>query len=178
MTKKITRGLSRIDAGLDNCLYMGNLDAQRDWGHAKEYVEMQWLMLQQDQPEDYVIATGRMETIRKFIDICAKILNWNKNNNESAIIWEGEGLNEVGRRRDTNEIVIKIDSRYFRPTEVEQLLGDPTKAFKKLGWEPKITLEELAEEMIEYDKREALKESLLKKKGFEVLNSLENPPSI
>ena len=178
VTKKITRGLSRIDAGLDNCLYMGNIDAQRDWGHAKEYVEMQWLMLQQDQPEDYVIATGRMETIRKFIDICAKILNWNKNNNESAIIWEGEGLNEVGRRRDTNEIVIKIDSRYFRPTEVEQLLGDPTKAFKKLGWEPKITLEELAEEMIEYDKREALKESLLKKKGFEVLNSLENPPSI
>ncbi len=178
VTKKITRGLSRIDAGLDNCLYMGNLDAQRDWGHAKEYVEMQWLMLQQDQPEDFVIATGRMETIRKFIDICAKILNWNKNNNESAIIWEGEGLNEVGRRRDTNEIVIKIDSRYFRPTEVEQLLGDPTKAFKKLGWEPKITLEELAEEMIKYDKREALKESLLKKKGFEVLNSLENPPSI
>ncbi len=178
VTKKITRGLARIDAGLETCLYMGNLDARRDWGHAKEYVAMQWLMLQQDNPEDYVIATGRMESIRKFIEICAQKLNWNKNNDEIPILWEGEGLNEVGRRRDTNEIIIKVDSRYFRPTEVEQLLGDPTKAFKKLGWKPKITLEELAEEMLEYDKREALKESVLKKKGFEVLNSLENPPSI
>ena len=178
VTKKITRGLTRIDAGLDSCLYMGNLDARRDWGHAKEYVFMQWLMLQQDKPEDYVIATGRMESIRKFIEICAQKLNWNKGNNNSAIIWEGKGLNEVGRRRDTNEIVIKIDSRYFRPTEVDQLLGDPSKAYRNLSWEPKITLEELAEEMIEFDKKEALKESVLKNKGFEVLTSLENPPSI
>ncbi len=165
VTRKITRGLSRIDVGLSCCIYMGNLDAKRDWGHARDYVEMQWLMLQQDQPEDYVIATGRMESVRKFIELCAKKLGWDKNN-DKAIIWEGEGIKEVGRRSDTGEIVIRVDSKYYRPAEVEQLLGDSTKAKKTLGWEPKITLEELIDEMIENDKKQALKETHLKKEGF------------
>ena len=178
VTRKITRGLARINAGLDNCLYMGNLDAKRDWGHAKDYIKMQWLMLQQDNPEDYVIATGRMETVRKFIEISAQKLNWAKGNDDHAIIWEGEGVNEIGRRADTKQVVIRIDKRYFRPTEVEQLLGDPSKAYKKLNWEPLITLEELISEMINNDQEEALKEAHLKKKGFKVNLDKEIPPSI
>ncbi len=175
VTKKITRGLCRVNAGLEDCIYMGNIDAKRDWGHAKDYVEMQWLMLQQKIPEDFVIATGRMETVRKFIEISAEKLNWNPTDGGPAIIWEGTGINEVGRRADTKKIVIKIDPRYFRPCEVEQLLGDPKKAFKKLNWTPKLTLESLIEEMIEADKEEALKESLLRKEGFKVSSSIESP---
>ena len=159
VTKKITRGLARINAGIENCLYVGNLDAKRDWGHAKDYVEMQWLMLQQEKPEDFVIASGRMETVRRFIEITANKVGWKKNgSDENSIIWEGEGTEEVGRRADTNEVVIRIDKRYFRPTEVNQLLGDSTKAYKKLNWKPKFSLEELIEEMLEVDKEEALKE--------------------
>ena len=176
VTRKITRGLARIDAGLDKFLYMGNLDSLRDWGHAKDYVEMQWMMLQQKEPKDYVIATGRQESVRRFIELSAKELGWaSKSNN--AIIWEGDGINEIGRRGDTQEIVIKIDKRYFRPTEVETLLGDPSKARKELGWTPKITLEELISEMIEKDKEEAQKESLLNRSGFKTVASLESPPS-
>ena len=166
VTKKITRGLCRINAGLENCLYVGNIDAKRDWGHAKDFVEMQWLMLQQKNPEDFVIATGRMETVRKFIEISAEKLNWNKDKLGPAIIWEGNGINEIGRRADTKEIVIRIDPKYFRPCEVDQLLGDPNKALKKLKWKPKITLENLIEEMINKDNEEALKESFLKKEGL------------
>ena len=162
VTRKITRGLSRINAGLDSCIYLGNLDAKRDWGHAKDYVEMQWLMLQQEDPEDFVIATGVTETVRQFIEICAKKLKWHAKENESPIIWEGEGINEIGRRADTKDIVIRVDKRYFRPTEVDILIGDPKKAFKKLGWEPKIKLEELIDEMIEKDLKEAKKEFNLK----------------
>ena len=176
VTRKITRGLARINAGLDNCLYMGNLDAKRDWGHAKDYVEMQWLMLQQEKPEDFVIATGRTETVRKFIEISAKALKWNKNEEDPAIIWEGNGTKEIGRRADTNQIVIRIDPRYFRPVEVDQLLGDPSKALSNLGWIPKRSLEELIEEMINADKEEAFKEYHLKKEGFKVLGSMETPP--
>ena len=176
VTRKITRGLARIDAGLDSCLYMGNLDSKRDWGHAKDYVAMQWLMLQQEKPEDFVIATGRMETVRKFIEISADQFSWKKNNQGASILWEGQGTKEVGRRADTNEIIIRIDPRYFRPTEVEQLQGDPLKAFQKLGWEPKISLEELIIEMIKLDKEEALKESLLKKEGFNIKGPIESPP--
>ena len=132
VTRKITRGLARIDAGLDNCIYLGNINSKRDWGHAKDYVEMQWLMLQQKIPKDYVIATGRTETVRKFIEICAENLNWNPSKNGPSIIWEGEGINEIGRRPDTNQIVIRIDPRYFRPTEVDILIGDPSKAKKGL----------------------------------------------
>ena len=158
VTRKITRGLTRIDAGLEECLYLGNLDVKRDWGHAKDYVEMQWLMLQQQIPEDFVISSGRTETVRKFIEISAEKIGWNRGLDKPSIIWEGEGINEVGRRADNNKVVIKIDKRYFRPTEVEQLLGDPSKAYKKLGWSPKTNLEDLIEEMIEYDKLEAIKE--------------------
>ena len=158
VTRKITRGLSRIETGLESCIYLGNLDAKRDWGHAKDYIEMQWLMLQQEKPEDFVIATGVTETVRKFIEICAKKLKWNTKDNESPIIWEGNGINEIGRRADTKDIVIRVDKRYFRPTEVDILVGDAHKAFKKLGKKKKINLEELIDEMIAKDLKEAKKE--------------------
>ena len=173
VTRKITRGLSRINIGLEKCIYMGNLDSKRDWGHAKDYVFMQWLMLQQEKPEDFVIASGQMKSVREFIELCAIELGWNKGNERKGIIWEGSGINEIGRRADTKEVVIKIDSKYFRPTEVDQLLGDPTKARKKLNWEPKVTLDELVSEMIKEDLHEARKESMLKKKGFSIYNSKE-----
>ena len=177
VTKKITRGLTRINLGLENCLYLGNLDAKRDWGHAKDYVAMQWLMLQQDVPEDFVIASGRMETVRKFVEISASKLKWNKDHNGPSIIWEGEGVNEIGRRPDTNEIIIRIDPRYFRPTEVDELLGDPTKANNKLGWHPTITLEEMISEMITVDNEEAKKELILQNSGMKVASEFESPPS-
>ena len=157
-TRKITRGLSRIEAGLDECLHMGNLNAKRDWGHAKDYVAMQWLMLQQKEAKDYVISTGRMETIRTFIELTAKQIGWNKNKTEPAIIWEGDGINEIGRRADNNKIVIRVDPKYFRPTEVEELRGDSSKAYKDMGWEPKTTLEQMIKEMVEEDKKEVQKD--------------------
>ena len=135
---------------------------------------MQWLMLQQEIPEDFVIATGRMETVRKFIEICSKILNWSAHKNGPGIIWEGEGINEIGRRADNNKIIVRIDPKYFRPTEVDKLLGDPQKAFKKLGWSPKTNLEELISEMLKSDLEEAKKEAYLKKKGFKVTESIES----
>ena len=157
VTRKITRGLARIDAGLEKCIYMGNLDSKRDWGHAKDYVEMQWLMLQQEIPEDFVIASGRTETVRKFIELSAKSLGWGEGF-ENPIIWEGKGINEIGKRSDNQEVIIRIDPTYFRPSEVDLLLGDPTKAKIKLGWEPKIKLEEMISEMIKEDKINAQKE--------------------
>ena len=177
VTRKITRGLTRIDAGLEKCIYMGNLDAKRDWGHARDYVKMQWLMLQQEKPDDFVISTGRMETVRKFIEICAKKLSWNNKASEEGIIWEGDGINEVGKRADTGQIVIKVDSRYFRPTEVDQLLGDSTKAYNKLGWKPETTLESLIEEMIDSDKYKALEEAMIIKEGFQKTFPMESPPN-
>jgi len=172
VTRKITRGLSRIDAGLDVCLYMGNLDSLRDWGHAKDYIEMQWLMLQQPTAEDFVIATGIQESVRNFIDLTARELGW------GGISWEGSELNEVGRRRDSGEIVVRIDPRYFRPAEVETLLGDPTKAQESLGWKPKITLIELIKEMVASDRENATKEAILKREGFNVVSSMETPPTL
>ena len=166
VTRKITRGLCRIDKGLENCLYMGNLDSLRDWGFAKDYVEMQWLMLQQEKPEDYVIASGRQESVRDFIELSARELGWKSKNSEQAIIWEGQGLNEVGRRADNGEIVIKIDKRYFRPCEVDSLLGDAKKAREKLGWEPKTSINNLIKIMIKNDKKEVEKESFLQQKLF------------
>ena len=174
VTKKITRGLARIDCGLDDCLYLGNIEAKRDWGHARDYVEMQWLMLQQDKPEDYVISSGRQKSIREFVELVAKNLNWNTNENSSGIIWEGEGLDEVGRREDNNKIVIRIDSRYFRPTEVDTLLGDSSKAHAKLGWSPKIELDQLVKEMVEVDLKDSKKELLLKKQGYKIPKINEN----
>jgi len=176
VTRKITRGLARIDAGLDQCLFMGNLDSLRDWGHARDYVEMQWRMLQQETPEDFVIATGRQETVRRFIELAAEQLGWGSGSG-LAIQWDGSGLEEVGRRADTGAVVVQIDPRYFRPAEVETLLGDPTKAKDKLGWTPTTTLEELVSEMVAADKEEAAKEALLRRKGFAVVGSMENPPS-
>ena len=171
VTRKITRGLSRINAGLDQCLYMGNLDSLRDWGHARDYVEMQWLMLQQEQPEDFVIATGRQESVRRFIELTAQELGW------GGIEWSGKGLQETGKRADTSEVVVRIDPRYFRPAEVETLLGDPTKAREKLSWTPTTTLEQLVGEMVAADVEEAAKEATLRREGFLVVGSMENPPT-
>ena len=175
VTRKITRGLARIDTGLDQCLFMGNLDSLRDWGHARDYVEMQWRMLQQETPEDFVIATGRQESVRRFIELAAEQLGWGTAGGQ-AIRWDGSGIGEVGRRSDTGDVVVRIDPRYFRPAEVETLLGDPTKAKDKLGWTPTTTLEELVAEMVAADKEEAAKEALLRRKGFAVVGSMENPP--
>ena len=173
VTRKITRGLSRIDQNLEECLFVGNIDSKRDWGHAKDYVEMQWRMLQQDKPEDYVISTGRQASVRNFIELSAKELGWNKGSRDpnKSIIWEGKGLEEIGRRQDNGEIVIRIDKRYFRPTEVDSLLGDSKRAFLKLGWKPSISLEELVKEMIEFDLKEAKKEYILLKEGYKTYSS-------
>ncbi len=154
VTRKITRGLSRIDANLDKCLYIGNLDSLRDWGHARDYVEIQWRILQQNKPDDFVIATGRQVTVRKFIELAAKELNWS-NDSSTSIIWEGTGINEKGYRADTGELVVKVDSSYFRPSEVESLLGDPSKAKELLDWTPKTSLEDLVAEMVEADRKQA-----------------------
>ena len=170
VTRKITRGMARIDAGLENCLFMGNLDSLRDWGHARDYVEMQWRMLQQEIPKDFVIATGRQESVRRFIELAACELGW------GGIKWQGDGHNETGRRVDTGDVVVRIDPRYFRPAEVETLLGDPTKAREILGWTPTTTLEELVAEMVTADLEEANKEAYLRRKGFQVVGSMENPP--
>ena len=178
VTRKITRGLSRVHLGLEECIYLGNLDSKRDWGHAKDYVEMQWMMLQQKIPKDYVIATGRTETVRKFVELSAIELGWNNKKSSPGIVWEGEGLNEIGRRSDNGQIVVRIDSRYFRPTEVNSLLGDSSKASREIGWSPKTTLEELVSEMIKKDSNEAKKELILKNKGFATLNSAETIPNI
>ena len=178
VTRKITRGLARVDAGLEDCIYMGNLDSLRDWGHARDYVEMQWRMLQQQQPEDFVIATGRQESVRRFIELAATELGWAAGvENGPAILWHGEGLEEIGCRADTGAVVVRIDPRYFRPAEVETLLGDPTKARERLGWTPTTTLEELVAEMVAEDKLEAAKEATLKREGFAVVSSMENPPT-
>jgi GDPmannose 4,6-dehydratase len=164
VTRKITRGLANISQGLEDCLYMGNIDALRDWGHAKDYVRMQWMMLQQDQPEDFVIATGLQYSVRQFIEKTANAIGM-------QMRWEGEGVNEVGYWND--QAVIRIDPRYFRPTEVETLLGDPTKAKQKLGWAPEIELDQMIEEMATADLAEAEKHALLKKHGFRVNINVE-----
>ena len=160
VTRKITRGLARIEHGLDDCLYLGNLDSKRDWGHARDYVQMMWLMLQQEKPRDFVISTGRQESIRKFVEITASKLGWASNS--SSIIWSGKGINEIGRRADNNKIVIRVDPRYFRPTEVDSLLGDSSSAKDILGWQPETSLDELINEMIQSDLKEIKKEISLK----------------
>jgi len=143
VTRKITQGLSKISSGIQDCLYLGNLDAMRDWGHAKDYVEAMWLMLQQDEPDDFVIATGEQYSVRQFVEKAAPYFGM-------KIEWIGEGLNEVGFDWNTKRPIIKVDSKYFRPAEVESLLGDATKAKEKLGWEPKITFDQLIEDMCIY----------------------------
>ena len=158
VTRKITRALARIKLGLQEHLYLGNLNALRDWGHAKDYVEMQWLMLQQEQPEDFVIATGVQYSVRDFVNIAAKELG-------IAMRWDGEGLTEKGFD-DTGKCIVSVDPRYFRPTEVETLLGDPSKAKAKLGWEPKITFGELVKEMVREDLKSAERDELVKRHGY------------
>ena len=174
VTRKITRGLANISQGLEDCLYMGNIDALRDWGHAKDYVRMQWLMLQQEQPEDFVIATGQQYSVRQFIEWTAEELGM-------QLRWEGQGVDErsywlnapaeLGRAAD--QPVVQIDPRYFRPAEVETLLGDPTKAREKLGWEPVITAREMCAEMVSADLAQARQHALLKRHGYAVNVSVE-----
>ncbi|EKD97802.1 MAG: hypothetical protein ACD_23C00739G0003 [uncultured bacterium] len=164
VTRKITRGLANIHQGLEDCLYMGNIDALRDWGHAKDYVRMQWMMLQQDQPEDFVIATGVQYSVRQFIE-------WSASELGMQLRWEGQGINEVGYWND--KPVVKIDPRYFRPAEVETLLGDPTKAKAKLGWTPEITAQEMCKEMVANDLAQAKQHALLKRHGYQVNVSVE-----
>jgi len=170
VTRKITRAIARISLGLQDCLYLGNMDAKRDWGHAKDYVEMQWLMLQQDEPEDFCIATGVQYSVRDFVNAAAKELG-------IALRWEGEGVDEQGIVADAGDtslevgqVVVKVDPRYFRPTEVETLLGDPTKAKEKLGWVPKITLEEMVAEMVREDLSIAQRDDLCRKEGFKTFD--------
>jgi len=146
VTRKITKGLCKIAQGLSECLYLGNIDSLRDWGHAKDYVKMQWMMLQQEKPEDYVISTGKQTSVRKFVELCAQQLNW------GGITWEGNGVNEVGRRKDNSKVVVRIDPNLFRPAEVHSLLGDSSKAYKRLGWKPTYNIEELVNEMIKEEK--------------------------
>jgi GDPmannose 4,6-dehydratase len=165
VTRKITRALSRIKLGLQTCLYLGNLDAKRDWGHARDYVEMQWLMLQQDKPEDFVIATGEQYSVRDFVDAASKEIGL-------AISWEGEGLSERGYD-DKGKCLVAVDPRYFRPTEVESLLGDASKAKEKLGWIPKITFKELVAEMMSADLAAAERDELVKKHGYATYESHE-----
>lgn len=179
VTRKITRGLSNISQGLEECLYMGNMDSLRDWGHAKDYVEMQWLMLQQDKPEDFIIATGKQYTVRDFISKSARVLG-------IKLKFEGEGLNEVGRVEkiyaDTaakdicvkpGDVMVAVDKKYYRPTEVDTLLGDPTKAKNQLGWEARVTLDDMIVEMIQNDLQIARKNRLLIDSGYNVNQTFE-----
>ena len=158
VTRKVTRALARIKLGLQECLYLGNLDAKRDWGHAKDYVEMQWLMLQQEQAEDFVIATGVQFSVREFVDSAAQEIGM-------TIIWKGVGVDEKGYDAK-GKCIVSVDPRYFRPTEVETLLGDASKAKEKLGWVPKITFKELVAEMMREDLKSAERDELVKKHGF------------
>jgi GDPmannose 4,6-dehydratase len=176
VTRKITRGLSNISMGLESCLYMGNIDSLRDWGHAKDYVRMQWMMLQQDEPEDFVIATGVQYSVREFI-------SWTANELGFELAFEGSGVDEIARvvsiigdkapALSVGDVVMRINPRYFRPAEVDTLLGDPTKAKEKLGWVPEITAQEMCAEMVEEDHKAARRNALLKEHGLELPVSVE-----
>jgi GDPmannose 4,6-dehydratase len=166
VTRKITRGLARIKAGLQDRLYLGNLDALRDWGHARDYVEMQWRMLQQEEPRDYVIATGEQHSVREFVELAAKFL-------DMEIKWEGIGADERGTDSNGN-VIVAVDPRYYRPTEVDTLLGDASRARIELGWKPRVTFRELVQEMVEEDLKVAEKDALVRKHGYSVFNYHEN----
>ncbi|HET7132595.1 MAG TPA: GDP-mannose 4,6-dehydratase [Gammaproteobacteria bacterium] len=161
VTRKVTRGLARIQAGLDDCLYLGNLDALRDWGHARDYVRAQWLMLQQVAPEDYVIATGEQHSVRAFVVLAARLLGM-------ELAWRGKGVDEHAVDQGTGRTVVRVDPRYFRPTEVDTLLGDPSKARAQLGWRPEIGFEALVREMVEEDRKLAERDALVAREGFTV----------
>jgi GDPmannose 4,6-dehydratase len=165
VTRKITRGLSRIKVGLQSQLFLGNLDSKRDWGHARDYVEMQWLMLQQEKPQDFVIATGQQYSVREFVQRCAKLL-------ELDLTWHGSGVDERALDAKGN-VVVAVDPRYFRPTEVETLLGDPAKAQRELGWTPRTSFDQLVKEMVESDLKAAQRDALVRKHGFDAYNVRE-----
>jgi GDPmannose 4,6-dehydratase len=166
VTRKITRAIARIALGLQDCLFLGNMDALRDWGHAKDYVEMQWLMLQQKQPDDFVIATGRQISVKAFVELSCKAA-------DIPIRWTGKGEKTKGIHAKTGKTIVAVDARYFRPTEVETLLGDPTKARKKLGWKPVITVQQLAKEMVAADLIDAKRDALARDHGFTVADRHE-----
>ncbi len=163
VTRKITRAIARIKLGLQDCLYLGNLDAKRDWGHAKDYVRMQWLMLQQDQPDDYCISTGVQYSVRDFVNAACKEVG-------ISVRWEGSGVDEKGYDEATGNCIVQVDPRYFRPTEVETLLGDSTKAKEKLGWVPEITLDQMVAEMVREDLKIAERDELCKREGFKTFD--------
>lgn len=181
VTRKVTRSLANIALGLENCLYIGNMNSLRDWGHAKDYVEMQWLMLQQDEAEDFVIATGQQTSVRDFIVKAASVLG-------VSISWQGQGSDEIGvvaaladesllrdgeNKLAIGDVIVRVDSRYFRPSEVETLLGDASYAKQKLGWQPKTTFSQLVSEMVAYDLDQARRHALLKKEGYETVTARE-----
>jgi GDPmannose 4,6-dehydratase len=163
VTRKITRAMARIKLGLQDKLYLGNLNALRDWGHARDYVEMQWRMLQQDTPEDFVIATGKQHSVRQFVEIAAKEV-------DIALRWEGNGIDEKGYDAKSGRCLVEVDTRYFRPAEVETLLGDPTKAFEKLGWKPTTSFADMVKEMMQEDLSGAQRDELVKQHGFKYFN--------
>jgi GDPmannose 4,6-dehydratase len=165
VTRKITRGLARISLGLQDVLYVGNLDAKRDWGHARDYVEMQWLILQQPLPDDYVIATGKQHSVREFIECAAAELG-------ITVDWKGAGIEEKGHDK-SGRCIVAVDQRYFRPTEVDSLLGDPSKAREKLGWKSKVSFQELVAEMIEQDLKLAKRDAVIHAKGFRAMHHYE-----
>jgi GDPmannose 4,6-dehydratase len=166
VTRKITRGLARIREGLEDCLYLGNLDSLRDWGHARDYVRAQWLMLQQDAPEDYVIASGEQHSVREFVERTASHIGM-------QIKWSGSGIDEQGVDAKTGRSVVKIDPRYFRPTEVDSLLGDPSKAKARLGWKSEISFERLVKEMVDSDLEIARRDALVAREGFKTYHHRE-----
>ena len=166
VTRKITRGLARIKVGLQENLFMGNIDARRDWGHARDYIEMQWLMLQQEKPQDFVIATGQQYSVREFINRCARIL-------ELDLTWQGSGVEEKAIDK-SGKVIVAIDPRYFRPTEVETLLGDPGKAQRELGWTPRTSFDQLVKEMVEADLVSAQRDALVRQHGFAAYNVRES----
>jgi GDPmannose 4,6-dehydratase len=166
VTRKITRAVARIKLGLQDRLYLGNLDAKRDWGFARDYVRAMWLMLQQDEPDDYVVATGEAHSVREFVEKAFREVG-------IEIAWEGTGVDEAGKDVATGDVLIKIEPRYFRPTEVEFLLGDPSKAKEKLGWEPKMSFDKLVKIMVREDLREAERDYMCRKQGFQTYNHFE-----
>jgi GDPmannose 4,6-dehydratase len=166
VTRKVTRGLARIKVGLDDCLYLGNLDALRDWGHARDYVRAQWLMLQQSKPEDYVIASGEQHSVRSFVTLAARLLG-------IELGWRGKGLDEHAIDKGTGKTLVRVDPRYFRPTEVDALLGDASKARKNLGWRAEVGFEDLVREMVDADRTLAERDALIAREGFSVANPRE-----
>ena len=166
VSRKITRGLARIREGLEDCLFLGKLDSLRDWGHARDYVRAQWLMLQRDRPDDYVIATGQQRSVRDFVTLAARKL-------DIDLIWRGSGIEETGVERGSGRVFVRVDPRYFRPAEVDSLLGDASKAHRELGWKPQISFDDLVTEMVAADLELARRDAIMRREGFKVFDRHE-----